>query len=96
MSVWTRRTHERNAPIAHVLDLLSRIAFGEVDGDATDLFGLAETLGDAINDVYLGRATKNSGVCCHETHRARTKDGDRLARLESGELDTVPTLKIVE
>ena len=91
--MWQRRA---NLPATVLLDLFSRVALAEVDGDATDLFGLAETLGDAINDVYLGRATKNSGVCCHETHRARTKDGDRLARLESGELDTVPTLKIVE
>ena len=83
MSVWTRRTHERNAPIAHVLDLLSRIAFGEVDGYATNVLGLLKTLCDTVDNINSRRAAQFSRVRSHQTNGASTKDGDRFARFKA-------------
>ena len=75
-----------------LLDLLSRIALAEVDGDATDLLGLLKALGYTVDDVDLGCATKYGRVRGHETDGTSTEDGDGLSGLEAGELDAVPAL----
>ena len=75
-----------------LLYLFSRIALAKVDGDAADLLRLLKTLRYTVDDVDLGCATQHGRVGSHETNGASTEDGDGLARLETGELDTMPAL----
>lgn len=82
-----------HVPAAQFLDLLRRIALGKVDGDAAYLLGLVEALFDAVDDVDERGAAEFRRVRSHKADRARAKYHDRLARLEAGELYTVPALQ---
>jgi hypothetical protein len=44
------------------LDLLARLALGEVDRERADLLGLGETLRDAVDDIHLGGAAQARAV----------------------------------
>lgn len=74
------------------LDLLSGVAGAEVDGNATNLLCLLETLRNTVDDVNFRGPAKDSRVGCHQSDGSCTEDGDRLAGLEAGKLDSVPSL----
>ena len=74
--------------------MCSGITLTEVDWSTSDVLRLLQTLSNTVHDVDLGCTAKYSGIRRHEADRTSTEDGNGLARFESRELNTVPSLRV--
>ena len=72
-----------------LLDLLDRVALGEVDRDRADLLGLRQALGDPVDDEDLRGAAQQRRVGGHQPDRTAAVHRDALAGRDLGEFAAV-------
>jgi hypothetical protein len=71
------------SPSSHLLDLLGRVAFCEINWDTTNFLRLGEPLRDTIDYIHRRSAAEASRVGSHKTYGASAEHGDRLSGKET-------------
>src|SRR5579884_1585790 len=75
--------------VAHLTNLLNRIALAEINWNGSHILDILQALGHPINHIDLGCSTNQRVISSHCPDRASSKDRYRLARRDMSQLCTV-------